>query len=119
MQGNYGGGLDIYIVGAILYLLNRNRAFRHNSPRERAHNMISKDEAIYKLTVAHIEMRMHWQLWLDTSAPELDKTTHGNYKGSESKYNALKQAYIDCGLVSYDDTYKLQETYGISKANKG
>ena len=81
--------------------------------------MISKDEALYNLTVAHIEMRMHWQLWLDTTAPELQQKTHGNCRGAESKYNALKQAYIDCGVVSYDDTYKIQEIYGISKANKG
>jgi len=61
---------------------------------------ISKDQALYNITKAYLDFCVSNRLFWDTlSTIETDR----DYHADKATYQAMRQCYLECGILTYDE----------------
>ena len=74
---------------------------------------ISKDQALYNITKAYLDFCVSNRLFLDTlSTIETDR----DYHSDKATYQAMRQCYLECGILTYEEMDKATENkYKLEK----
>ena len=75
---------------------------------------ISKEQALYNVIKAKLQSQVAWTLYIDS---DLQNKTYDDYIRTESKYYAMRDAYIDSGLLDWTDIGSMP-TYTIAHEAK-
>jgi len=60
---------------------------------------LTKEQAINNLTKAKLKSQVDWAMYIDT-----DSTTgHEEHVRSETKYYAMREAYMACDVLTWED----------------
>ena len=65
--------------------------------------MITKDIALVNLARAYLDSKVQWKIYLETIG--MDVETRVPMIKAETKYDTLAQAYVDCGVLRWDDIH--------------
>ena len=63
--------------------------------------MITKDQAITKLAKASLDSKVAWLIYLEADME--DRVAWIDHIRAEAKMDTMKQAYVDCGILTWDD----------------
>ena len=63
--------------------------------------MLTKEQAITKLAKASLDSKVAWLIYLEASHD--DKAVWADHMRAEAKMDTMKQAYVDCGILTWDD----------------
>ena len=64
--------------------------------------MITKEQAMINLARAALDSKSAWTIYLECMGDNAFDT-RGHHVRTEAKYDALCQAYVDCGVVTWND----------------
>ena len=64
--------------------------------------MITKDQALINLARAALDSKSAWAIYLECMGDNAFDT-RGHHVRTEAKYDALCQAYVDCGVVTWTE----------------
>ena len=64
--------------------------------------MITKEKAMINLAHAALDSKVAWTIYLECMGDNAFDT-RGRHVRTEAKYDTLSQAYVDCGVVTWDD----------------
>ena len=64
--------------------------------------MISKEQAIINLARASLDSKSAWTIYLECIG-DTGFDMRGHHVRTEAKYDALCQAYVDCGVVTWTE----------------
>lgn len=65
--------------------------------------MITKDQALVYLARAYLDSKVQWRIYLETIGDCVE--TRVTMIKAETKYETLAQAYVDCGVVTWNDIH--------------
>lgn len=71
---------------------------------------ITKEQALLNLTKAKLLSQVAWAMYIDH---ELQNALYDEYIKADAKYYAMREAYMDCGLLEWDDV-KTMSTYTVA-----
>jgi hypothetical protein len=66
---------------------------------------ITKEQAINNLTIAKLKSQVDWAMYIDTDIT----TGHEEHVRSETKYYTLREAYIACGVLTWDEAQSMRK----------
>ena len=75
---------------------------------------ISKEQALFNVIKAKLQTQVAWTLYIDS---DLQNKTYDDYIKAEAKYYAMRDAYIDSGLLDWADIGSMT-TYTITNEAK-
>lgn len=75
---------------------------------------INKEQALLNLTKAKLLSQVAWAMYLDN---ELHTASYEEYLRNDATFYAMREAYLQCGLLDWDDV-KTMATYTIASTSK-
>ena len=75
---------------------------------------ISKEQALFNVVKAKLQTQVAWALYIDS---DLQNKPYDDYIRTEAKYNAMRDAYMDSGLLDWTDIGSMT-TYTITNEAK-
>jgi hypothetical protein len=64
---------------------------------------ISKEQALSNLTTAKLKAQVAWIMHIDSN------TAHDDHVRAETKYYAMREAYLECGILTWDETQEMRK----------
>jgi hypothetical protein len=79
--------------------------------------MITKEQAIYNVTKAYLEYKVFGRLFWDDRSGDIDvqSQTQRDYFKADARFDAMGAAYMDAGLLVWDDIDAIQRRYIVDK----
>ena len=79
--------------------------------------MITKEQAIYNVTKAYLEYKVFGRLFWDDISGDIDvrSQTQRDYYKADARFDAMGTAYMEAGLLVWDDIDAIQRRYIVDK----
>lgn len=79
--------------------------------------MITKEQAIYNVTKAYLEYKVFGRLFWDDRSGDIDvrSQTQRDYCKADARFETMGAAYMDAGLLVWDDIDAIQRRYIVDK----
>lgn len=71
---------------------------------------VTKEQALINLTKAKLKSVVTWTLYVDLGAD------YDDHLRAEAKYYTMRETYIECGVMTWDEALHIQEYTITAKA---